>query len=312
MFDYVQTNVDTTQGTSKPITITPYKKDGKNGLLISIGGTDLNNINYDTDLFTALQTGQGYTNPYLADVRQALLDYMREHREMAGSEITFAGYSLGGMTAQQMANDIASGNDSTINQSGLRVAQVITYGAPVMGAPLNNVKYNMYDATYDPIPLLSSYEDHLLNQLDSPLNPNYSPQAPLSGLRFAAALGVNLGIISAAHMMPWDTKLHSYIDPGGQYGAQIHNINDVGNTPLGSGGPLVIQNHLEYQNSNQLNAASTDTGINTASLGPTEYFGMKNTENYYSKNVVPLKNTLSSLGNALSMLKAAETYFPAP
>ncbi|MBV9617290.1 MAG: hypothetical protein JO031_17705, partial [Ktedonobacteraceae bacterium] len=166
LFDLIQNDdgLYSSQSTTKPITITPYKTKTGTGLLISIGGTDPGDWAWDTDVFTALQTGMGLDNPYLDDVKAALRSYMREHREMTGSEITFAGYSLGGMTAQQMAQYITSGNDQEFRNYDFNVAQVITYGAPVMGLPLgNNIEYNMYDATYDPVPLLSQYENPTVN-----------------------------------------------------------------------------------------------------------------------------------------------------
>lgn len=268
LFDLIYNHIGGgSQSTTKPITITPYKtRDGKNGLLITIGGTDINDAAWDTDLFTALQTGMGADNPYLNDVRQAIVDYVREHPEMTGSEITFAGYSLGGMTAQQMAQVIASGSDKELNGFKLHVEQIITYGAPVMGTPLNGVHYAMYDATYDPIPLLSSYEN---------------PRVGVNRLRDLPA-----GIREIIHTdaVPWDQKLHSYIDPRGEYGGQIHNINDVGNSVLGGNwSQPVMQNHLEYQNSDQLNATSTATGIDATTFGPSEHFSMQNTDNFVAR-----------------------------
>ncbi len=222
LFDFIQNDdragrLYNTQSTTKPITITPYRtKDGKTGLLISVGGTDTNDIAWDTDIFTALQTGMGTDNPLLDDVKAAIRSYMQEHREMTGSEITFAGYSLGGMTVQQMAQDITGGNDPDLSGYDLHVAQVITYGAPVMGAPIgNNVKYNMYDATYDPVPLLSSYENPTVSSI---------------GIENGGVIDVKaaLDTLSAADKMSWDERLHTYIDPGDQYSVHIHEISDVG------------------------------------------------------------------------------------
>lgn len=99
---------------------------------------------------------------------------------------------------------------------------------------------------------------------------------------------VALGSILTADALPWDIKLHHYIDPSGQYDGKIHNINDVGNTFMGDWqeqkGPPIFQNHMEYQLSNQLNAPGTAiTGIDPTTFGPTEYFKMKNTDNIYAK-----------------------------
>ncbi len=293
LFDFIQNDggLYSTQSTTKPITITPYRtRDGKTGLLITLGGTDLTDWSWDTDLFTALQTGQGFDNPYLTDAKLAIQSYMQEHREMAGSEISFAGYSLGGMTVQQMAKDIAGGNDPYVGDYNFHVAQVITYGAPVMGARLNHVQYNMYDATYDPVPLLSSYENPALNQIDLPLNIpqlEHDMQEPGFLKKQAVSVGIASKLITDTYMQPWNIKLNSYIDPKSQYVGRIHNINDVGNyilgDHLGHGGIPVFQNHMEYQDSNQLNAYTTATGVDAASFGPSEYFSMKDTNNFFVK-----------------------------
>jgi hypothetical protein len=312
LFDFIQNDDEqrglyNSQSSTKPITITPYKTaDGKTGLLISIGGTDFNDMAWDSDIFTALQTGMGADNPYLEDVRLAIQSYMKEHREMAGSEIAFAGYSLGGMTAQQMAADLTSGEDQVLNGYNLHVAQVITYGSPVMGAKLNNVQYNMYDATYDPVPLLSQYE-----------NPTVGASQLQSGGVFDA--GTAVATLNAADQMGWNERVHTYIDPRGQYAGDIHEITDAAKqgsldipdiiSPLGpvASPPIHIpiagnlQNHMNYQHSNQLNAPATaTTDINPATFGPTEYFGMKNTDNFYAKlqrNYTSLKNTAKYLEN---------------
>ncbi len=85
----------------------------------------------------------------------------------------------------------------------------------------------------------------------------------------------------------------------------IHDISDVakqGSTYLATTRiPLAgnFQNHMNYQHSSQLNThATATTDINPTTLGPTEYFGMKNTDNFYAKlhrNYTSLKNTAKYL-----------------
>jgi hypothetical protein len=288
---------DGTQNTADPITITPYTtRDGKKGLLITLAGLDPNHPGYDTDIFDALQTGQGGYNPYEADVERAIMQYMKEHPEMAGAQLTFAGYSYGGMTAQQVADDINNHDlRNPLSQYDFQVANVITYGAPVMGAPQPGVHYAMYDATYDPVPLLSNYENPELGQTYNPFDTSPRQnllqkvgQIVISPITYQS----DLSQLSTVDALPWNQKLHTYIDPTGQYGNQIHNISDVGNTYLGKGGPPFLYNHQQYQSSDQLNAptpmstASTNSNIGDIgnidpnSLGPTEYFGMQNKDNW--------------------------------
>lgn len=253
VYDFIYSPVDGTQSTNKPISITPYKNsEGQTCLLITVGGTD-NQHNWDDNLDTAINTGMNYPSKYLPDVEKAIAQYMKEHPEMRGAQATFAGYSLGGMTAQNLVNN----NSQFLQQQGLTVTQMITYGSPVMGPPHPGVNYTMYDATADPIPLLSSYENPLLGS-----GPHYDPNQNLPGA---------IGMITGEEYTSWNNKLHNYIDPQGQYSGNIIGITDVGTNPS-----KLLDNHLHYYQSNQLNAPDTAIDINPSSLGPTEYFPMQN------------------------------------
>src|SRR5205823_3265163 len=42
------------------------------------------------------------------------------------------------------------------------VTQVVTYGSPTMGDPVPGVQYDLYEAQWDPVPLLSRYENPVL------------------------------------------------------------------------------------------------------------------------------------------------------
>lgn len=155
------------------------------------------------------------------------------------------------------------------------------------------VHYAMYDASYDPIPLLSSYENPVLSQIPNPVStsPQLPPIVPPN-----ISVPVALGSVIGADQLPWNAR-HAYIDPTGQYGNQIHNISDVGNiSPWGDGSSAnPLYNHIQYQNSNQLDAPTPmSTGgtsnignignIDPSSLGPTEYFGMQNTNNFGARS----------------------------
>ena len=148
---------DGTQGTNSPITITPYTtKDGKKGLLITLGGTDMGHLTNDDNILTALDAGEGLPTGYLPLIHNALETYMTDHPDMKGSDLTLSGYSLGGMQAQIVAKALADPNSPTDNPGAgnfndlvthyrLHVANVVTYGSPIMGAPATGVNYTMYD-----------------------------------------------------------------------------------------------------------------------------------------------------------------------
>lgn len=252
VYDFIYTQVDGTQSTNKPISITPYKNSkGQTCLLITIGGTD-NDHAWDDNLDTAINTGMNYPSKYLPDVENAIAQYMSKHPEMHGAHVTFAGYSLGGMTAQ----NLVSQDPNFLAKQGLTVANIITYGSPVMGPPKDGVNYTMYDATADPVPLLSYYENPLLGS-----GPKYDKNQNLPGA---------VGLITGEEGVSWDKKLHEYIDPRGQYGDNIIGITDVGTDPS-----KLLDNHLHYYQSNQLNGSNTALDIDPSSLGPTEYFPMQ-------------------------------------
>lgn len=299
---------DGSQGTNSPITITPYTtKDGKKGLLITLGGTDLGHLTNDDSILAALETGEGLPTAYLVEIHNALETYMNEHPDMNGAELTLSGYSLGGMQAQKLATYLTNGDYPDLTdpkKHGLHVANVVTYGAPVMGPPANGVNYTMYDAVDDPIPLLSYYENPELLKLRSALTSlDTNPVDTIQQLwtHPGDAYNAYLSLIRA-DQLPWQQKVNRYIDkpsidPNHQY--HIIPITDVGTTSIGTGDPQItmtpvinpvgpvydfsfnpghqlnFQNHQQYQASSQLNSRLTSLNIDPSSLGPTEYFPLK-------------------------------------
>ncbi|GCE11286.1 hypothetical protein [Tengunoibacter tsumagoiensis] len=310
LFYYIGSPRDHTQNTNKPITITPYtNKEGQKGLLITIAGTDISHW-WDTSLFTALQTGVGAPdNPYLTEIGNAINTYMSQHPEMNGADVTFAGYSLGGMAAQDWASEIMdTSKTNQLSQYHLHVANVVTYGAPVMHSPDAHVNYQMYDANHDPIPLLSSYENPQLSDKHLVDIVNQLVKNPLGVnvwdiLNNSDRIETAYQSLQKADTLPWDKKLSSYIDTKHEYQDNlhaIHDLTDIGNIDDGNketfhvdyvwemtqngfqqvpvfipGHSLNFENHTKYTISNQLNMSSTDTtGIDPQTFGPTEYFGL--------------------------------------
>ena len=120
---------------------------GPNSIMVVISGTNAGAWNYDTNLWNALGTGMGQDMPYEQDVIDAIHAYCAEHG-LTDPQVTLAGHSLGGMVAQQIAD------------KGLfDVTQVVTFGSPTMGDPMPGITYDLYAAKWDPIPMLSRYEN---------------------------------------------------------------------------------------------------------------------------------------------------------
>jgi pimeloyl-ACP methyl ester carboxylesterase len=120
---------------------------GPNQILVLIAGTDPTNLNRDNNVWDALVTGVGETTPYEQDVVSAIQQYCKDNN-LQNPEITLAGHSLGGMVAQQVAS---SGQ--------FNVTHVITFGSPTMSDPFPGIQYNIYAAQWDPVAMLSHYEN---------------------------------------------------------------------------------------------------------------------------------------------------------
>jgi pimeloyl-ACP methyl ester carboxylesterase len=134
-------------GSNEPISIV---QTGPNSIMVYISGTNLSGYGEDTNIWNALGTGMGMNMPYEQDVIAAIEQYSAEHG-LVNPQVTLAGHSLGGMVAQQIAE-----------QHLFNVNQVITFGSPVMGPPVRGIKYDMYEADSDIVPLLSRYENPTL------------------------------------------------------------------------------------------------------------------------------------------------------
>jgi hypothetical protein len=284
--------INRTQGTNKPITITPYTtKDEKKGLLITIAGTDPTHW-WDDSLATAVMTGAALPdNLYMSDVEHAIETYLDEHSEMHDVNITFVGYSLGGMIAQNWAKVLSSRKEkAALRRRNLHVTNVVTYGSPLMNKPVVGVQYAMYIATCDPVPLLSVYENHLLRGKIRLLIAELA-RRPLNLVTWEdlvsdfPKLRLAYTSIAKADQELWEEKLDHYIDRRHLYRGKIFPITDVGNDPFDVRiGHMAIvhipnlKNHFKYCVSDELNVqeiAQTLPNVDPGSWGPTEYFGMQ-------------------------------------
>ena len=125
---------------------------GPNSIMVFISGTNAGKAGFglDTNIWNALGTGMGMKMPYEQDVIAAIRQYSAQHG-LVNPQVTLAGHSLGGMVAQQVAA-----------QHIFNVKQVITFGSPIMGPPVRGIKYDLYVAASDAVPLLSRYENPTL------------------------------------------------------------------------------------------------------------------------------------------------------
>lgn len=284
-------------GSTSPIAITQI---GPNRILVSISGLQTNHMSYDTSLWEALGIGMGQTDwqgnqkmPYLQDVITAIQQFIAE-RGLVNPQVVLAGHSLGGMIAEDVA--------------GLRmfnVTQVVTYGSPILMNPVPGVKYDIYEAQGDLVPMLSHYENPLLpsslQQVQS-MFPGYFPpagssiwshivaytkdvgvvgEAPVTyGVGGARVLGA-VGSIVRAEYGPADflngpsqvalgsVKKLAYMDPHGLYGGSLQAVPDL--TTLNPG----VHSHYNWSpwlEQQKIYQNMPGSGFLTS----TEYFGMPN------------------------------------
>ena len=233
-------------------------------LLVTLAGTDPNHFGYDTNVMNALETGLlNPDDPYVQDVKLAIDEYIAEHG-LSNPKIVIAGYSLGGMVAQLVAQD-----------KHYNVTNIVTYGSPTMGDPVPGVKYTMYVDRYDPVPLLSRYE-----------NPNM-PDNLAWGLGLLGTFGLPyipylLTPIVNEELGSWQNKLAT-MDPHNLYnknGNSIQLVPDVGKDLPPLTNPLFP--HQQYIVSAWLKKQTPDALKEFTTLSNTEYFGMPD------NNPVPL------------------------
>lgn len=296
-------------GQQTPIAITRV---GPNRILVSISGTELNNMSFDTNIWNALGTGMGQDMPYEQDVIAAIQAYCAEHG-LLNPEVILAGHSLGGMVAQQVAD------------KGLfNVTQVVTYGSPVMGNPMPGVQYDMYAAQWDPVPMLSRYENPDLPASLQDVTqrfPNFrtdyhgftnpfswsglkhdvgsiihdtgaTAENVVSGVQNVGSLGDVLvsGGNSYANMLTPGLK-KNFMDPHHMYGNSVQIVPD-----LTSMSPGV---HSDYGNSQWLENQKIYQNIpGSGFLSNTEYFGMPNMPQ--TAQIDEYMKTHSSVGQILS------------
>lgn len=274
--------------TSTPIQI---EQIGPNRILVLIAGTDPTTMNTDANVWNALGTGMGQDMPYEQDVIDAIRQYCAANG-LTNPQVVLAGHSLGGMTAEQVAE-----------KHLFDVTQVVTFGSPTMGDPVPGVQYDLYAAKWDWVPMLSHYENHSLptslkdatswfpafqtnwEGMENPLGGGHSIvhdfAAPFHDLAtgwddiWSASDNVHglvhvggVGVQSLVNM-PTSGLKRSFMDPNNLYGNSIQIVPD-----MTSMSPTV---HSQYGQSAWLAQQQVVTNVaNTGVSTNAQTFGMPN------------------------------------
>jgi hypothetical protein len=114
---------------------------GPNEFAVLLQGSDGSFGGINSLINDALPAGLGEDTEYARKVRKMLEDLGRNY---PGAQIHFAGYSLGGIVAQQVAS-----NQEFFAKNGLQLKTVSTYGAPKVGNVSQKHMYADFDAPLD-------------------------------------------------------------------------------------------------------------------------------------------------------------------
>ena len=134
--------ISITKGTLTTKGIFGIKKK-KDIYVVCFSGTDTDAENQSTGWWTDLLVGFEQDNRYIQNIRTAVTNNIPK-----GSNILFAGHSLGGMVAQQAASD------STI-KNNYNVLYTVTFGSPLINGFKREGTVKRLGDTVDPVPYLS-------------------------------------------------------------------------------------------------------------------------------------------------------------
>lgn len=111
--------------------------------VVCLSGTDVDAEGQTTDWWTDFLSGFEFDNDYNKNARSVIYSTIPR-----GANIIFAGHSLGGMIAQQLASD--SGIKSAYN-----VLNTVTFGSPLINGLKREGMVKRLGDTVDPVPYLS-------------------------------------------------------------------------------------------------------------------------------------------------------------
>ena len=130
-----------TKGVLKTKTLWWYTS--KDVYVITLSGTDTDAENQSTGWWTDLLVGFEQDNRYIQNIRKAIVNNIP-----SGSNLIFAGHSLGGMVAQQAASD------DTIKDN-YNVLNTVCFGSPVINGFDREGTVKRLGDTKDVVPYLS-------------------------------------------------------------------------------------------------------------------------------------------------------------
>ena len=161
LYEYVRKGYN--GGTKGPIIITKATLQTKGGsgkqnvFLVSLVGLQPEVKYQATSYFTCLKVGLNLPNDYFDRASAAIL----KNKDMRfGDKIIFAGHSLGGMVAQQLAANPAI-------QLKFKVLNTVTFGSPLIAAGFREGKIQRLCHVQDLVPILST------NSLITPVHAYY-------------------------------------------------------------------------------------------------------------------------------------------
>lgn len=111
--------------------------------VVCFSGTDVDVENQSTGYWTDLLVGFEQNNRYIENIREAVTTVIPE-----GSNIVFAGHSLGGMVAQQAASD------DTI-KANYNILNTVTFGSPLINGFKREGTTKRLGDTNDAVPYMS-------------------------------------------------------------------------------------------------------------------------------------------------------------
>ncbi len=114
---------------------------GPNEYLVTIKGTELANPNASANWGSAVEAGLGLETEYEREVKRALLNLPD------GANVHLAGYSQGGIVAQNLAGD-----GELIGR--VNIKSITTFGSPYSAPEVTGITYQRFAASGDAVPYL--------------------------------------------------------------------------------------------------------------------------------------------------------------
>lgn len=136
------------KGVKGPIIVTKasLKQSGKacTVYLVTLSGMEIPTLAQTTDPFTVSLAGAELPNDFAKNVRKVMKKYIPK-----GANVVFAGHSLGGMVAQQVAANAGI-------QKRYNILNIVAYGSPILfQGQVEGTLTRLADVS-DPVPYLSS------------------------------------------------------------------------------------------------------------------------------------------------------------